>query len=73
MKGKNTKNIYINEENSTCCVKLMRNKTALFLYRERNCPTEAEKNDFTKTRNESIIDFGGQKRSQIQQYFILVL
>ena len=28
---------------------------------------------FTKKKNELIIDFGGQKRNQIQQYFILVL
>ena len=42
----------------------------LFLYR----PKEAEKMiGFAKTHNELIIDFGGQKRNQIQQYFILVL
>ena len=28
---------------------------------------------FAKTHDELIIDFGGQKRNQIQQYFILVL
>ena len=29
--------------------------------------------DFAKTHDELIIDFGGQERHQIQQYFILVL
>ena len=28
---------------------------------------------FAKTHDELISDFGGQKRNQIQQYFILVL
>ena len=44
--------------------------TILFLYRAK----EAEKLiGFAKTHDELIIDFGGQKRNQIQQYFILVL
>ena len=37
------------------------------------CPPEAEKISFAKTHDELIVDFGGQKRNQIQQYFILVL
>ena len=50
--------------------KLTENKTILFLYRAK----EAEKLiGFAKTHDEFIIDFGGQKRNQIQQYFIIVL
>ena len=46
------------------------NMTILFLYRAK----KAEKLiGFAKTHDELIIDFGGQKRNQIQQYFILVL
>ena len=39
-----------------------------------NRAKEAEKLiGFAKTHDELIIDFGGQKGNQIQQYFILVL
>ena len=37
-------------------------------YRTTKCPTEAEEIGFAKTHDELIIDFGGQKRNQIQQY-----
>ena len=54
----------INEGDSTWCLNLTENKTI----------KEAEKLiGFAKTRDELIIDFGGQKRNQIQQHFILVL
>ena len=33
----------------------------------------ARQNVLYEKKNELIIDFGGQKRNQIQQYFILVL
>ena len=60
----------INEGDLTWCLNLTENKTILFLYRAK----EAEKLiGFAKTHDELIIDFGGQKRNQIQQYFILVL
>ena len=69
MKGQNIKK-KINEGDSTWCLKLTENMTILFLYRAK----EAEKLiGFAKTHDELIIDFGGQKRNQIQQYFILVL
>ena len=69
MKGQNIKK-KINEGDSTWCLKLTENKTILFLYRAK----EAEKLiGFAKTHDEFSIDFGGQKRNQIQQYFILVL
>ena len=38
-----------------------------FFYRATKCPTEAEKIGFAKTHDELIIDFGRQKRNQIQQ------
>ena len=38
-----------------------------FFYRATKCPTEAEKIGFKKTHDELIIDFGRQKRNQIQQ------
>ena len=70
MKGQNVKKKKINEGDSPWCLKLTENKTILFLYRA----TEAEKPaGFAKTHDELIIDFGGQKRNQIQQYFIFVL
>ena len=70
MKGQNIKEKTINEGDYTWCSKLTENKTILFLYRAK----EAEKLiGFAKTHDELIIDFGGQKRNQIQQYFILVL
>ena len=34
---------------------------------------EAEKIDCAKTLDELIIDFGGQKRNQIQQYFMILV
>ena len=47
----------------------MRKKAILFLYRTTKWPIEAEKIiDFAKTHEELIIDSGGQKRNQMQQY-----
>ena len=51
------KKLLINKENSTGCVKLMRKQHNII-----SLPRD----------DELIIDFGGLKRNQIQQYFILV-
>ena len=52
---------YINEENSTWQYYRATNRAT-------NCPSEAEKIGFAKAHDKLIIDFGRQKRNQIQQY-----